>query len=203
LAAVADASGGGASWAWIAVLPLLAAMYALRPGPAALCGAAWGLSLGLAAEAAASFASASTILFFFLKVILPAGYALLGCLTTRWIGFSPFVLGVGWMLLELTFTALDARGGLIAGGVAGDLVPRLVGDVFGSVVVAFLAVLINGLVIELVRTVVGVLGNIPRPAVANAAGRRALPRGAFPYVSAVGILSLRPRAPPILTAGTL
>ncbi len=198
LAAAADAAGGSAPWAWVAVLPLLAAMYALRPGAAGLCGAAWGLSLGLPAEATpASFASVSSVLLIFLKIILPAGYALVGSLATRRIGFNPFVLGVGWMILELTLTAFDARGGLIADGIVGGIVPRLIGDIFGSAVVAFLAVMINGLVIELVRTVVGVLGDIPRPATTNAAGRRRRARGLHPYVSAIGILPLRPRGPPV------
>ncbi len=97
LVALSAASGRHHWLALVGLLPLFVSIRRQTPLRALLSGALWGLSLFAFTIAglgpAIEVAPGSLLLF----IGAPAAYACLGAILTRWIGFSPFVLGVGWV----------------------------------------------------------------------------------------------------------
>jgi len=78
-----------------------------------------------------------------LLTLIPALYTSLGAALTRWIGFSPLVLGVGWMAVELAFEPLGLHEGLL-GSTRGDwTLIDWIARAFGYILVAFLVAYVN------------------------------------------------------------
>ncbi len=122
----------------ITLLPLLRAVQVLTPVGALACGAAWGMSLYGFASGMEMTAVAPGVGSFLLLTLIPAAYGYVGARITRRIGFSPFVLGVGWMLVECALRPLALRHGLLAGTQGDGWLVTVVGRAFGYVLVAFI-----------------------------------------------------------------
>ncbi|MHC5108788.1 MAG: hypothetical protein ACYTHJ_02785 [Planctomycetota bacterium] len=123
---------------WLALLPLLFAIRVLSPGKAALAGAFWGVSFFLIAGFAGKSLFAPTLLSAVLLTLIPGVYAGIGSLITRQVGFSPLILSVGWVLVELALHPIAMQHGLLASTQGEGFVFRIVGHVAGYAIVAFL-----------------------------------------------------------------
>ena len=182
--------------AWLALLPLFVSIRVLRPIGAMLCGALWGLCLYVFSAPAGDSGVSAGLLSLSLLSAIPAAYACVGSWLTRRIGFSPFVLGVSWMGVELAFEPLGLRSGLLAGTQGDTTLVHWVGGALGYVLVAFLVALVNA---SLVSVLSGLRLPVPRPRFVTASP--ALQRHFTPQV--LGCISLytirlsRPRAPPV------
>ncbi len=209
LMAVATASPNCSWLGWFTLFPLFVAIRVQRPLGAMLSGAVWGLCLylflptggGVLAMGAPglgtwgmdwSSAGGSPALL----TTVPAIYALLGAALTRWIGFSPFVLGVGWMGVELALAPLGLRYGLLAGAQADAWFFPAVGHLLGYVFVAFLAAYVSALIVAVLTRVAVSCSDHRR--VFNA-GERAnvLVPQTFRCFPLYIIPACQPRAPPV------
>ncbi len=133
----------GHSWvAWFSLIPLFGAIRVLRPAVAFLCGGVWGVCLYVFAAALASVID-PTARSLILLAVVPAAYACLGALLTRRIGFSPLILGLGWVLVEVALAPVGLRQGLLAGTLAGGTLAHWLGQLLGYVFVAFLVAGVN------------------------------------------------------------
>lgn len=133
-------AGGSRPHPWLgllSLLPLFRAIQVSRPWPALAAGAVWGASLYVFIIRAAEAGLPSGVESFMLLVTIPAVYAGLGAWITRRVGFSPFVLGVAWMLVELALRPLALHRGLLAGTQGDGLLIGPIGRPFGYLLVAF------------------------------------------------------------------
>ena len=115
LMAVAVGSADYSWFTWFGLLPLFLAIRQLSPGLAALAGAFWGACFGLFLAAGAVPSLSVTLPSFALLVTVLTLYAYFGARLTGWIGFSPMLLALGWIVVELTLKPLGLRQGLLAG----------------------------------------------------------------------------------------
>jgi hypothetical protein len=127
---------------------------------------------------------------------MPALYALFGGLLTRWMGFSPFVLGIAWVGVEFILSPLGFSRGLL--GAAESETPALhwIACALGYVHVALLAALFNAWVVKILAGV-----RIPAGQAAPTFRRCRRPGFAFPsqfiFSSLLLIEGTRPRGPPL------
>lgn len=184
------------SWvAWLSLLPLFVAIRVLRPLRALACGALWGGCLFAFCVASSRMAVSASLLSFALLTVIPAIYMFLGATLTRWIGFSPFVLGVGWMGVELALAPLGLHNGLLAGTQGDTAFMDYIGRALGYVLVAFLVAYVNA-------ALVGVLGRVrltvPRyiPATASADNSSSFVSQLLGCSSLLALQPSHPRAPP-------
>ncbi len=183
--------------AWVALLPLFAAIRTLRPGRAMLCGALWGCCLYVFATAALDTGLREGLPSLALLTAIPAGFAFLGSLLTRRIGFNPLVLGVSWMGAELALEPLGLRLGLLAGTQGDSTLMHWAGSALGYVLVAFVVAFVSA---ALVSALAAARLRVPRPAWRIGSpdrGARLIPQtfSCFP-LSAIPVS--QPRAPPIV-----
>ena len=115
LTAMAIGSADYSWFAWFGLLPLFFAIRVLSPVFAALAGAFWGSCFYLFLAAGAVPGLSLTHHSFGLLAIVLMLYTYFGGLLTRWIGFSPMLLALGWIVVELTLKPLGLRQGLLAG----------------------------------------------------------------------------------------
>ncbi len=196
LMAVGVASGRAGWLSWLSLLPLFYAMRTCAPAPAFLCGMLWGGCLWAFSIAAGDLACLTTTRSFVVSTGVAAVYAGAGAWLTRWMGFSPFVLGCAWAGVELAFAQLGLRDGLL-GGAAGDGgVVSWVGHAFGYVLVAFLAAVVNAWLVHLLA---GVRLTLVRcgDRDARADRREHLPPWDFLCTPRFATKSCQPRAPPL------
>ena len=123
---------------WFSLLPLFFAIRRLSPTRALFAGALWGMSLWIFASTSAFATISPTLPTFVLLTGISAAYSFLGARLTRWIGFSPFVLGVCWIGVELALTPLGLREGLLNPALPDGSVLSWMGQALGFVLVAFL-----------------------------------------------------------------
>ncbi|MEK6798758.1 MAG: hypothetical protein AABZ12_07325, partial [Planctomycetota bacterium] len=129
-------------------------------------------------------------------VTLPGAYAFLGAALTRWIGFSPFVLGVTWAAVEIALGPLGLSLGLAAANVPGSGVLAWIGHVLGYALVAVVVGYVNAML-------VAVLGHVriavPRFSRVTASSNRGepLPPRTLMSRSRFALQPSRPRAPPL------
>jgi hypothetical protein len=159
----AHAPGGVPAVAWLALFPLFVCISVLAPGRAALAGAFWGACLcvfnafgaspanGDFPVSALPFVPSWLRAFVPLLVLLlsPALYAGLAAWLTRWIGFSPFVLGVGWMGVELVLAPLDLSVGLLAVQQTDAGTLHWLSHALGCVFIGFLIAYVNAALVEM------------------------------------------------------
>ncbi len=134
--------------AWIGLVPLFAAVRSLRPVGAAVAGALWGGSFYFLSASGTAPVISPSLLSFALLATIPAIYAGLGSLATRAIGFSPLILGLGWVLVEVALKPLGLHHGLLAGTqlAAAQTEPSYLdwlARILGYVVVAFVVACAN------------------------------------------------------------
>jgi hypothetical protein len=94
---------------------LFLAIRVLSPAVAALAGGLWGGCFYLFSVAGAVPGLSLMPHSFGLLAIVLMLYAYICVLLTRWIGFSPMLLALGWILVELALTPLGLKQGLLAG----------------------------------------------------------------------------------------
>ena len=184
------------SWAgWLSLLPLFFAIRLLRPLRASACGALWGASLFVFCLALGRTAVAANLWSFALFIGIPAIYTFLGAWLTRWMGFSPFVLGVGWMGVELALAPVGLHNGLLSATQGDTALMDYIGRALGYILVAFLVAYVNAV---LVAVIARVRLRLPRTFRITSSGNGVF----FLRSQIVGCLSLvalqpsHPRAPP-------
>ena len=144
------------------LIPLLLAIRMLTPLRALLAGSFWGVCLFAFAAMANGTLFDPSVGVFLRLATLPAAYACFGSLITRRKGFSPLLLGLGWVGVELALQPLGMRNGLLAGSLDHSLVVRTLGYMAGSVVVAFVIVYVNASILSMLAGAATVPGGSRR-----------------------------------------
>ncbi len=124
---------------FLCLLPLLRAAQGMRPAHAMGVGALWGSSACLFAALDGGSAITASAVGVVGLLVAPALYACGGSWVTRRVGFSPFVLALGWILIECTL-GQSTRGALIGSSDSGMLavVGRHLGSAWSAFVVVYL-----------------------------------------------------------------
>lgn len=186
------------SWVgWVALLPLFVSIRVLAPAKAMLAGAFWGLSLFVFLVTTGDSTLTPGIGGLVLLAGVPAIYAWIGARLTRQVGFSPYLLALGWMGVELALSPLGLRNGLLPGTQGKSLVIHWVGNFTGAVLVAFLVAYVSAAVLEAMSGVR--VPNDPRGFTVGAldSPRRLFAQESFSVLFHF-IRPVRPRAPPLL-----
>ncbi len=181
------------SWlAWVALLPLFVAIRNCRPLEGLLAGGIWGFLLYTFGAAAADSNMAQGWLSLTLLTAIPAIYAYLGARLTRWIGFNPLVLGVGWMGVVLALEPL----GVLAGTQGGGSLLHWLGGALGYVLAAFLVAFVSAALVSVLSTVLVTFPRRLYPTESDHDGTRLVPQtfSCFPLFLIPFSFS---RAPPI------
>lgn len=197
LMTVALRSADGRWLGWITLLPLFLSIRVLSPSRALLAGALWGLCLAVFSSLNAAAIATPTLRWFALLTLVPGVYAALGSVVTRRAGFSPLLLGLGWVGVELALQPLARHNGLLAATQGdGGLVVRSIGMAAGYLLVAFLVAYVNASFVEILGNVVAV-ASAPRTirGTSNHDGRL-LPPVTFAYVAHFFGRDRQTRAPP-------
>lgn len=138
--------------AWVGLVPLFQAIRCFGPVRASLAGGVWGACLYLFSSGGAGAVIQPAVSSLAFLTVLPAIYAGAFSWLTRRIGLSPFVLAVGWVLLELALRPLGLPLGLVATTQDAGFVHWL-GGLLGYVFVAFVVIYINASLLALVGIV--------------------------------------------------
>ncbi len=180
----------------ITLVPLLWCMRILSPSRACLAGGLYGLSLAVFSGLGSHPSLAMSISSVALITLVVSVYGWLGARITRRIGFSPLILALGWVVVELALKPLAIKHGLLASTQGGGLFVRVIGPVAGYLVVAFLIAYFNASILEILTGACTVDG-----------GGRRLVFSSRPYVAAIQSTFLccptdyaniaQPRAPPL------
>ncbi len=188
--------------AWVALLPLFAAIRNCRPLEGLLAGGILGFLLYTFAAVAADSNMAQGWLSLALLTAIPAIYAYLGAHLTRRIGFNPLVLGVGWMGVALTFELLGQHNGLLAGTQGGGSLLHWVGGALGYVLAAFLVAFVSAALVSVLSTVRVTFPRRLYPTESDDDGTRPVPQtfSCFPLFSIPFSFS---RAPPIAATSSV
>lgn len=153
LMSIALTSGEGHWLGWFTLIPLFLSIRVLTPLPAFLAGAFWGVCLSLFLLASGSVLFAPSVWSFMLLIAVPGVYACLGAHLTHRVGFSPLLLGLGWIAAELGLQPLGLRHGLLAATQGHGLVVQTLGYLAGYVVVAFIVAYVNASLLSILRDV--------------------------------------------------
>lgn len=195
LMAVAIASPAHSWLGWVTLLPLFFAIRRLSPVGASGCGAFWGLALFFLASmhggARIPFDVESAVLL----SAIPALYAFIGGRLTRSVGFSPYLLALGWIGVELSLRPLGLHYGLLAGTQGDGVAIRLVGSFAGYALVAFLVAYVNAALLSILSKVRVSVRQARLVPAGSDPKRRVLPLVVPSYLF-FQLCSARPRAPP-------
>ena len=182
---------------WVALLPLFASIRVLSPVRALLAGGLWGLSLFVSAVAVTNASVAPSAASLVLLCAVPSLYTFLGAKLTRQVGFSPYLLALGWVGVELALRPLGLHHGLLAATQGDDgWIIRLVGSLAGYALVAFVVAYVNAVLLSVLsRVPVSTVGQRFVRGLSPSLGRRFVLEGWH------GLLHLirpaQPRAPPV------
>lgn len=183
---------------WIMLIPLLFAIRTLSPLPAVLFGALWGTSLFAFGAFLLPTHLMPTLGTWALLTAVPALYALFGVRVTRKVGFSPLLLALGWVGVELALRPIGLRYGLLASTQGGGIVLRLIGSYVGYTLVAFLVVYINAWLLTLLaRVQFEVHGRMYRRSSGTEPIRKLVPTETPNYWFLL-LRPSKPRAPPVV-----
>lgn len=128
---------------WITLVPLLLAIRVLPPLQASVAGSLWGVCFYVLSQITGEPPFAHTFGSFALLSTVPGLYAGAGSFVTRRAGFSPLLLGLGWVGVEFALHPLGLYHGLLAGTQGNGLVVHAVGSLTGYVLVAFLVAYVS------------------------------------------------------------
>ena len=117
----------------------------------------------------------------------------------RWIGFSPFVLGVSWMGVELAFEPLGLHTGLLIGTQGDGTLIHWLGGALGYVLVAFVVALVSAALVSALARV-RVPFATPCYAVRSTESGTLLVPQTYSCFPLLVIPPSQPRAPPIRVA---
>ncbi|MCP4613150.1 MAG: hypothetical protein GY845_31045 [Planctomycetes bacterium] len=195
LTAVAAGSADYSWFAWFVLLPLFLAIRVLSPAVAALTGALWGgffyLFLAVGTVPGLSLTPHS---FALLAIVLML-YAYFGVVLTRLVGFSPILLALGWILVELTLTPLGLNQGLLAGTQSANGFLHWISCLLGY---AFVALIVAGVNAWLVLLLSSARLRFPPPTIPSGlpnAGQCFLSQN-FVYIQLLSLCEVYPRPPP-------
>jgi len=195
LMTVALQSDSGRWLGWVTLLPVFLAIQVLSPARALLAGALWGFSVCFFSARAEGVGLATSLRSYALLTAIPALYAFAGARVTRKVGFSPLLLGLGWVGVEIALKPLALHNGLLAGTQDGGLFIQTIGNVAGWALVAFLVAYVNASLLSMLTVV---CASAPRSpylrGIGGAAARLFFLEGRV-YVAHV-VSEARPRAPP-------
>ncbi len=183
----------------VALVPLLLFVLRRTPSRAASCGAIWGVCLWIACRGGLGPTLASPWAALILLTVVPGAYAGGGAILTRWIGFSPLVLGVAWMGVEVALDPVGLRLGLLGATLEQGLLAQTLGSAFGYVLVAFVVAYINAILVSVfdrVRT----LSSGTHPPSSSGDRPRVVEPQTRPIHSHIACNPSQPRAPPITTS---
>ncbi len=195
LMALAIGSPGHAWCSWFSLVPLFIVIRLCRPVCAMAGGALWGLLLYAFLIAQPDPACSLSISSLPLLAAIPAIYAFAGARLTRSIGFSPFVLGVAWMGVELAFQPLGLHNGLLGQAEGDTTLMHWIGGALGYVLVAFIVAYVNACLLSALSRV-RVAVPRPRPAAGSDTNGARLAPQTFSCFPLFAIPQLQPRAPP-------
>jgi apolipoprotein N-acyltransferase len=181
--------------AWFGLLPLFLAVRILNPREALIAGGFWGACLFAALVALGQSFAVSAPLSLLLLATIPALYTCLGARLTRWTGFHPLLLGLGWVGVELALEPLGLRDGLLAGTQGDGFVFQALGSTLGYGFIAFLIALVNALLLS-------VLHELPMQGALLFSGPDQSPeplltRDGLEWSSPFFLRCVQPRAPPL------
>ncbi len=181
---------------WCTLLPLLLSIRAFPPLRALAAGGFWGACLYAFSAIGGGASFTATFPSFALLCGVPGLYALVGSVITRRVGFSPLLLGLLWVGVELALHPLGLRNGLLAATQDGVVVTVL-GNVVGYALVAFLVVYVNATVLSVLSDVCVC---VSVPATRFVRGSGSTPRRLFPLELPIAFLRFlrlwQPRGPP-------
>lgn len=184
------------SWlGWVTLLPLFYAIRTQRPLHAMLLGGLWGCLFFVFGVAIFDTGINGTFQSFALLTGVPAAYSFFGARLTRWIGFSPFVLGVCWMGVELALETVGLHQGLLAGTQGDGTMVHWLGGALGYVLVAFTVAFINAVLIAVLSAVYHAISASHEPHNPTQV-RAALCPQTFKCFPLFHIPAAQPRAPP-------
>jgi apolipoprotein N-acyltransferase len=149
------AGGPSRGWvAWFCLLPLFLGIRVLPPAGALGAGAFWGACLFAFHSASDSGTALSGPAPAALLVVVPALYAFGGALLTRFAGFHPLLLGLGWVGVEFALEPLGLGYGLLAGTQGHGPLFQLFGSLVGYVFIAFVIASVNAVLFRLLSDTV-------------------------------------------------
>lgn len=180
---------------WFTLIPLFISIRVSRPGLAGAFGALWGGSLFAFGILYTGTMSASLVALAALMVV-PGFYGYFSARLTRHVGFSPYLLALGWIGVEVALGPFGLRHGLLAATQGDGALVHAFGSFAGYALVAFAVAYINAAFVSALEEVKAAAG-----------GTRFAPRST-PAAALVGIYDdfcvrihlLRPaqaRAPPV------
>jgi apolipoprotein N-acyltransferase len=185
---------------WLGCIPLLPLFIVIglaRPLPALAAGGLWGAGVFAFAQLSDSVVIEPGPVPVVLLLLIPAFYAFIMARVTRQAGFSPLLMGIGWMGLELALQPLGLKHGLLAGTQGDSVAFRLVGSLTGFVLVAFAVAYLNALLLPVLTRILRSASSPRVSPVVGARGVRLILRDAL-LVPFQLIASARPRAPPFV-----
>ncbi len=180
----------------ITLVPLLLSMRLLSPSRALLAGGLFGFCLAIFCSLGAHPSFALSVNSAALTTLAVGVYGLLGARVTRRIGFSPLILALGWVAVELALKPLAIKHGLLASTQGSGLFVRVIGPAAGYLVVAFLVAYINASLLEILTGACAIESGRGR-LVFSGRPRESAILFSFLYISAEFANLARPRAPPL------
>lgn len=134
---------------WVSLFPIFYAIRVLRPLHAAAAGSFWGACVFSAASAMHPGLIGGPAALGLL-VLVPGIYAAIGAALTRQIGFSPYLLALGWMGVELLLSPLGLHNGLLVATQGDAPLLQAVGSFTGYAVLAFAVAYLNAMLFTVV-----------------------------------------------------
>jgi apolipoprotein N-acyltransferase len=184
--------------AWLVLIGLLPLFLTIRvdaPQLALRMGATWGATVFAVLSLSSHPLRLDPLTSLILLTLAPALYAYGGAHLTRLIGFSPFVLGVAWMLVELALAPMGHRHGLLAATQGDGVLMQSMGRTLGYVLVAFVIAYASALLLTSLAGVCG-SGSAARGWHSSCAPIVRLSSPILPDLKIFAICFCRPRAPP-------
>lgn len=137
----------------LTVFPLFVAILTCGPFGAALSGGLWGIAVYVFSAVIFGHDVTAGPWSGVVLACVPALFAMVGSHLTRRIGFSPFVLGAGWMIVELVLSPLGLREGLLANAQGGGSLIHWLAGALGYALAASAAASLGALLVLIVSGV--------------------------------------------------
>ena len=139
---------------WFTLLPLMQAARTLNPTGAFGAGMFWGSSLFAACALMGSQSVDFTASSLAILILGPALYGYFGAWLSRRVGFSPYLMALGWVIVEFCLRPVGLEHGLLAGTQHEDgMLFRVAGSFAGYFLVAFLVAYINASLLSVLHSV--------------------------------------------------